>query len=101
MTRTYLTRGLLVGLFASLLAFGFAKAMGEPEIARAERFEYSLAQQRGQAVEKPLVSRGVQSTVGLATGLGVASAAVGGIFGLVFAGVYRRVTRARARVTRR
>jgi hypothetical protein len=97
--RTYLTRGLLVGLFAALLAFGFAKAMGEPEIARAERFESSLAQQHGAPLEKPLVSRDVQSTVGLATGLAVAGATIGGIFGLGFAGVYRRVTRARARVT--
>jgi predicted cobalt transporter CbtA len=98
MVKTYLTRGLLVGLLAALCAFGFAKAFGEPQIGKAERFEYSLAQQRGQSIAAPTVSRTTQSTLGLATGLAVTGAAIGGLFALVFAGVYRRVSRARARV---
>jgi predicted cobalt transporter CbtA len=97
MVRTYLTRGLLVGLLAALFAFGFAKVFGEPQIGKAERFEYSLAQQRGEPIEPAIVSRGTQSTIGLATGLAVSGAAIGGLFALVFAGVHRRVTRARAR----
>ncbi|HEV3352793.1 MAG TPA: CbtA family protein [Acidimicrobiales bacterium] len=98
MVKTYLTRGLLVGLLAALFAFGFAKVFGEPQIGKAEHFEYSLAQQRGQSIESPIVSRDTQSTIGLATGLLVSGAAIGGLFALVFAGVHRRVTRARARV---
>jgi len=96
--RTYLTRGLLVGLLAALFAFGFAKTFGEPQIGKAEHFEASLAQQRGETIEPAIVSRTAQSTLGLATGLAVSGAAIGGVFALVFAGVYRRVSRARARV---
>ncbi len=98
MVRTYLTRGLLVGLLAALCAFGVAKVFGEPQIGKAEHFESSLAQQRGEAIEAPIVSRTTQSTIGLATGLAVSGAAIGGLFALVFAGVYRRVSRARARI---
>ena len=32
-------RGMLAGLFASLLAFGFAKVYGEPQVDRAIAFE--------------------------------------------------------------
>jgi hypothetical protein len=99
MTRTYLVRGMLVGLLASLVAFGFAKTMGEPQVGKAEAFEEQLAQQRGEPVEKAIVSRSVQDTVGLGTGLVVAGAALGGLFGLAFAIGYRRLPTRTARGT--
>lgn len=99
MTRTYLVRGMLVGLLASIVAFGFAKAVGEPQIAKAEAFEEQLAQQRHEREEEPVVSRAVQDTIGLGTGLLLTGTALGGIFALVFAFVYRRLTQRSARAT--
>jgi predicted cobalt transporter CbtA len=97
MTRTYLVRGMLVGLLASIAAFGFAKAVGEPQIAKAEQFEEQHA--AAHEHDDPTVSRGVQDTAGLGTGLLVAGAALGGLFGLAFAFAHRRLTRRPARVT--
>ncbi len=99
MARAYLIRGLLVGLLAAVFAFGFATVFGEPQIGKAEQFEIALAHQRGVAVHAPMVSRGTQSTAGLATGLAVTGTAIGGLFALVFAGLHRRVIRAPARAT--
>jgi predicted cobalt transporter CbtA len=99
MARTYLVRGMLVGLLASVVAFGFAKTMGEPQISKAEKFEEQLAQQHGEPEEAPIVSRDVQDTVGLGTGLVLAGTALGGLFGLAFAFVYRRWTSRSARAT--
>lgn len=96
MVRTYLTRGLLVGLVAALLAVVFAKVVGEPQIAAAEKFEHAHAP-AGEPEEPPMVSRAVQDTVGLGAGLLVAGAALGGIYSLAFAFAYGRLTRARAR----
>ncbi len=98
MTRTYLVRGMLVGLLASTVAFGFAKAVGEPQIAKAVALEEQLAQQRHER-EEPIVSRDVQDTIGLGTGLVVTGTALGGIFALVFAFMYRRLTQRSARAT--
>ena len=99
MTRTYLVRGMLVGLFASVLAFGFAKTVGEPQVAKAEAFEKQLAAAHHDAGNDEIVSRGVQDTVGLGLGLLVAGTALGGIFGLTFTFAYQRVTRRPARST--
>jgi predicted cobalt transporter CbtA len=97
--RTYLTRGLLVGLLAGLLATGFAKLVAEPQVSAAEKLEQAQAAARGESPEKEMVSRDVQDTLGLTTGVLVAGAALGGVFALVFAFVHGRVTRSRARVT--
>jgi predicted cobalt transporter CbtA len=99
MTRTYLMRGMLVGLIAGLCAVAFAKVVAEPQIGRAERFEHQLDVQRGLPTDRPLVSRDVQDTIGLGTGILVAGAAIGGLYGLAFAAVYRRLTQAGAQVT--
>lgn len=99
MTRTYLVRGMLVGLLASIVAFGFAKAVGEPQIVKAEAFEDQLAQQRHEREEEPVVRRAVQETIGLGTGLAVTGTALGGIFAMVFAFVHRRLTQRSARAT--
>ena len=99
MTRTYLVRGMLVGLLASLVAFAFAKAVGEPQIAKAEDYEAQQAHAHGDPEDDPVVSRAVQDTVGLGAGLLVSGAAMGGLFGLAFAFAYRRLTRRSAQVT--
>lgn len=84
MTGHLLVRGMLVGLLAGILAFGFAKVFGEPQIDRAIAFEEQMSAMHGDAHEE-LVSREVQSTVGLLTGILVYSVSLGGVFALVFA----------------
>lgn len=86
-----LLRGMLVGILAGLLAFGFAYIFGEPAVDRAIAFEERQAATKGEAPEPELVSREVQSTVGLLTGTLVYGAAVGGFFALVFAFAYGRM----------
>jgi Probable cobalt transporter subunit (CbtA) len=123
MVRSLLIRGMLVGILAGLLAFGFAKVFGEPQVDLAIAFEEShsaeaeapaaaapsmstapaahdhaageTAAAHDHAAEAPaahshggeeeLVSRHVQSTWGLLTGVMVQGIAIGGIFSLVFA----------------
>jgi predicted cobalt transporter CbtA len=99
MARTYLVRGMLAGLLAGLCALGFAKLVAEPQIQRAERFELQLDLQLRRAAPRPLVSRQVQDTLGMGTGIAVAGVALGGLYGLAFAGVYRRMGQRRAEVT--
>jgi predicted cobalt transporter CbtA len=91
MTRTLLLRGMLVGVVAGLLVFTFARWIGEPQVERAIAFETSLDKARGEAPEPEMVSRKVQRSFGLLTGAVVYGAAIGGIFGLVFAFAYARV----------
>jgi predicted cobalt transporter CbtA len=85
MVRTLLIRGMLAGFIAGLAAFGFAKVFGEPQVDRAIAFEAKMDAAKGEAPEPELVSREVQSTIGLATGVMVYSTAFGGILALVFA----------------
>lgn len=85
MTRTLLLRGMLIGLIAGLLVFGFARWAGEPQVDHAIAFETSLDHARGEPAESELVSRHVQRGLGLLVGTVVYSAALGGIFGLIFA----------------
>ena len=63
-------RGMLAGLIASLLAFGFAKVYGEPQVDRAIAFEEHLSHAAAGAAEEhehahEIVSREVQATIGL------------------------------------
>jgi predicted cobalt transporter CbtA len=88
---------MLVGVVAGLLACGVAKLFGEPLVDRSIAFEEQLAQTRGEASEPELVSRRVQSTLGLLTGVVVYGAGIGGLFALVFAFAYGRVGRLRPR----
>jgi predicted cobalt transporter CbtA len=91
MTRTLLLRGMLVGVVAGLLVFAFARWIGEPQVERAIAFETATDQAKGEAPEPEMVSRRVQKSVGLLTGTLVFGAAVGGLFGLVFAFAYGRI----------
>jgi hypothetical protein len=92
MVGSLLLRGMLVGIFAGILAFGFAKVYGEPQIDRAIAFEEATAQATGAAPEPEIVSRETQASVGLLTGLLVYGASIGGLFSLVFAYIYGRVS---------
>lgn len=85
-----LLRGMLVGVLAGLLAFAFAKVYGEPQVDRAIAVESAIAQAKGEAEEPELVSRAVQSTIGLFTGVVVVGGALGGIFSLLFALLWGR-----------
>jgi predicted cobalt transporter CbtA len=82
-----LLRGMLAGLIASLLAFGFAKFIGEPQVDRAIVFEDSMHSHShsGDAEEPELVSREVQASIGLLTGVAVYGTALGGLFALAYA----------------
>jgi hypothetical protein len=91
MARSLLVRGMLVGLLAGLLAFAFARWVGEPEVERAIAFETRMDQAKGQSPEPEMVGRGVQKSIGLLTGVVVYGTAIGGLFGLVFALAYGRL----------
>src|SRR5258706_9395343 len=99
MVGTLLVRGMIVGVIAGLLAFGFARIFGEPPIDRAIACEEQIATAKGEAPEPELVSRGTQAGLGLFTGVVVYGAAMGGLFSLVFAFVYGRVGHLGARAT--
>src|SRR4051812_16517032 len=114
MVGSLLLRGMLVGAVAGLVAFGFARAFGEPEIDHAISFEqmtkaaphahgeahaHGQTQASTEAAEPELVSRAAQAGIGLATGVLVYGAAVGGLFALAFAFAYGRVGRLGPRAT--
>jgi predicted cobalt transporter CbtA len=110
-----LLRGMLVGVVAALLAFGFAKVFGEPQIERAIAFEKRMGDaEAGHAQgghvhdsgpaharddEPELVSRKTQAGLGLLVGVVVYGAAIGGLFALAFAFVNGRLGALGARAT--
>lgn len=89
--RALLIRGMLAGVLAGLLACGFAWIFGEPQIDLAIAFEQHMHATAGEALEPELVSRAVQRTAGLLTGILFYGCALGGIFSLVFAYAYGRI----------
>jgi predicted cobalt transporter CbtA len=115
MVRDLLIRGMIAGVVAGLLAFGVAKVIGEPQVDRAIAFEEQHAEAQAPAThqheqaanlqqdaasadahnhgnaEEGLVSRKVQSTIGLLTAVVVYGAAMGGLFAIAFAFLYVRV----------
>ncbi len=105
MVGTLLMRGMLIGVVAGLLSFGFLKIVGEPAVDRAIAFDTAMDEMAGKAkadharamgmsmpIEAPeLVSRPVQAGVGLLAGVTVYSAAFGGLFALAFALSYGRI----------
>lgn len=92
-----LMRGMLAGIAAGLLTFGFAKIVGEPQVDQAISFEEKLDAAKGDAPEPELVSRHTQAGLGLLTGVVTYGAAFGGLFALVFAYAYGRGGRLPAR----
>src|SRR5215813_6776619 len=90
MVRALLIRGMLAGALAGLLACAFAWIFGEPQVDVAIGFEQRMHAVAGEASQPEIVSRAVQSTAGLLTGILVYGCALGGIFSLVFAYAYGR-----------
>jgi predicted cobalt transporter CbtA len=102
-----LTRGMLVGLVAGLLCFGFLKIVGEPQVDRAIAFEIQeeaaphvhthgdtakdAAAPKAEEPAPELVSRPVQSGIGLFVGVVIYCAAFGGLFALAFAFAHGRL----------
>jgi predicted cobalt transporter CbtA len=118
MVRTFLVRGMLVGIVAGLLSFAFLKVYGEPQVDRAVAFETQQDEEKAAARkagshnhasaphdhasevhthsadhnEPELVSRSIQAGLGLFVAVLVYSAAFGGLFGLAFAFAYGRTS---------
>ena len=118
MVRTFLVRGMLVGIVAGLLSFAFLKIYGEPQVDRAVAFETEQDEAKAAAQkaeshdhtsashdhmseahmhiadhdEPELVSRSAQAGLGLFVAVLVYSAAFGGLFGLAFAFAYGRTS---------
>ncbi|MDB5363714.1 MAG: hypothetical protein JWO51_5011 [Rhodospirillales bacterium] len=93
MVGSLILRGLIVGLVAGLLAFGCAKLIGEPQVDKAIAYEAQRDAAKGEAPSEEIVSREVQSSLGLLAGVLVYGTAVGGLFALAFAFVSGRVGR--------
>lgn len=100
--RNFLIRGLLAGLIAGFAAFGVAYFVGEPHVQAAVELEEGGAPAVVTGAEEshshkdgadPVVSRGNQRTWGLLTGTLGVGIALGGIVGLVSAGVVGRLGR--------
>ncbi|MGW5937936.1 CbtA family protein [Streptomyces celluloflavus] len=95
--RNLLVRGMLAGLTAGVLALIVAYFLGEPNVDGAIGFEEAHAPAHEHEVE--LVSRGLQSTAGLATGVLVYGVAFGGIAALAYCFALGRVGRLTPRAT--
>jgi hypothetical protein len=87
--RSLLVRGMLVGVAAGLLAYAFASLFGESQVDAAIAFE--AAHTAPGAEEPELVTRAIQSTLGLGVAVGVYGTAIGGLFALAFAFTYGRI----------
>jgi len=92
MVGALLLRGMLAGVVAGLLCFGFLKIAGEPPVDKAIAFEKALDAAKSHAAaqlhgapgpngepQPELVSRETQAGIGLFTGIMVYSAAFGGL----------------------
>ncbi|KUN38620.1 CbtA family protein [Streptomyces longwoodensis] len=93
--RNLLVRGMLAGLAAGVLALVAAYLLGEPSVDRAIAFEDGHSHEH----EVEVVSRSLQSTAGLATGVLVYGVAFGGIAALAYCFALGRVGRFGPRAT--
>ncbi|WP_174315826.1 CbtA family protein, partial [Streptomyces sp. CB01881] len=94
--RSLLVRGMLAGLGAGLLALIVAYLLGEPRVDAAIAYEDAHA---AGAPEMELVSRSLQSTAGLATGVLVYGVSLGGFAALAYCFALGRVGRFSPRAT--
>ncbi|WP_371545179.1 CbtA family protein [Streptomyces sp. NBC_00554] len=95
--RNLLVRGMLAGLGAGVLALLVAYLLGEPSVDDAIGFEEAHAS--GHEHEVEIVSRSLQSTGGLATGVLIYGVAFGGIAALAYCFALGRVGRFTPRAT--
>jgi len=89
--RNLLVRGMLAGLAAGLLALVVSYFLGEPRVDAAIRYEEAHAHHHEHGEE--LVSRTLQSTAGLSTGVLVYGVAFGGIAALAYCFALGRIGR--------
>lgn len=87
--RNLLVRGMLAGLAAGLLALVVAYVLGEPRVDAAIVYEEAHSHEHGMEV----VSRTMQSTAGLSTGVLVYGVAFGGIAALAYSFALGRIGR--------
>jgi hypothetical protein len=88
-------RGFIIGILAGLLAFGWARTFGEPPVTEAIDFESEqneakaaaqvAAGRKPEAEDPEIFSRGVQSGIGLLTGVVAVGAGLGSLFAVLFA----------------
>ncbi|MFI5489128.1 CbtA family protein [Micromonospora echinaurantiaca] len=98
--RTLLIRGMVVGAIAGVVAYLFATLFGEGPINDAIAFEEAHAAPLPAGEhEHELVSRTVQSTIGLATASIIYGIALGGLYAIAVAIAAGRVGRLSARAT--
>ncbi|MFE6939468.1 CbtA family protein [Streptomyces chartreusis] len=95
--RKLLVRGMPAGLAAGVLALIVAYVLGEPSVDKAIGFEEAHAS--GHEHEVELVSRSLQSTAGLATGVLIYGVSFGGIAALAYCFALGRVGRFSPRAT--
>src|SRR5260363_191973 len=92
-----LLRGMLAGVAAGLLTFGFSTIAGAPPLTQAIAFEETAQANKGEAPGAELVSRKMQAALGLFTGVVIYGAALGDRLALVFAYADGRDRKIRAR----
>lgn len=108
--RDFLVRGLIAGLIGGLAAFFVGYAIGEPAVEAAIAIEEAAGghdhgtgaeagEPEAEEDEGTEVSRPIQSTLGLATGMLVLGAALGGIAGIATGLSFGRFGRRSARAT--
>lgn len=95
--RSLLVRGMLAGLVAGCAALLVAYFLGEPSVDASIGYEEAHSHHDDHGVE--LVSRTLQSTAGLATGVLVYGVAFGGIAALAFCVALGRIGRFGPRAT--
>lgn len=94
MLRTLLICGMIAGVCAGVLGFGFARVAGEGSVDAAIYVEETKAKAAHEPEQPAVVERDTQKSVGLLTATVVYGVALGGTFALVFAGVYGRIATA-------
>ncbi|MFE7231877.1 CbtA family protein [Streptomyces sp. NPDC002405] len=98
--RNLLVRGMLAGLAAGVLALAVAYFLGEPFVDKAIGLEEAHSHSHSHSHDEvEVVSRSLQSTAGLATGVLVYGVAFGGIAALAFCFALGRVGRFSPRAT--
>jgi hypothetical protein len=93
-----LLRGLLAGLVAAVIAFGFASIFGEPTVDAAIAFEEQMeagaaAGTASPAEAPPSISRDIQKSIGLFSGIAVLGITLGGLYAVLFGLAHGRIGR--------
>ncbi|MEV7439598.1 CbtA family protein [Streptomyces sp. NPDC091204] len=96
--RTLLVRGMLAGLLAGAAAFLVAYLLGESKVDAAIAIEEAASAGHDHGEEAP-VSRALQATAGLGTGVLLYAVALGGIAALVYCYALGRIGRFGPRAT--